>query len=103
MFDFNFESLVTPKVIKYLYGLTIFLLGFFAVVSVIGVILEYRGQEKPFLVLGLIGAIVATSAMIAFLSRLWCESVIVKFKVAESIDIIRQSLTEDDSSMSDEE
>jgi len=102
MFDFNFESLVTPKAIKYLYGLTILFLGFFAVVSVIGVILEYRGQEKPFLVLGLISAIVATSAIIAFLTRLLCESVIVKFKVAESIDIIRQSLTEDDLSVSDE-
>lgn len=96
MFDFNFDHLITPKAIKYLYGLVVFLVGFFGVAALIGVILEYRGQGKPFLVLGLISVIVATSAFIAFLSRLWCESVIVRFKVAESLELIREELAADD-------
>jgi asparagine N-glycosylation enzyme membrane subunit Stt3 len=101
MFDFYFENFITSKAIRYLYGLVIFLLALLGVVAVIGVILEYRGQEKPFLVLGLIGVIVATTATIAFLFRLWCESVIVRFRVAESLELIQESLAANNASTSD--
>jgi len=92
MFDRHFDRFITPSAIKVVYVVVLALLGLVGVSFTFGVIMDFRGEEQPFLVLGLIAGVVMSVAVLGFALRLWCESVIVRFEVAETLKGIRDSL-----------
>jgi hypothetical protein len=80
LFDFKFETLVAPKVIKFLYSI-------FAVVSaiaiVIGTIVGLRQGTPAAVVIPLIGFVYMLIVRIVY------ESLIVKFQMAQDIRAIK--------------
>ena len=92
MFDYHFDRLITPSAIKVLYLVVLVLLGITGLGLAIGLILDFRGEGQPFLVLGLIAGIAAATTFIGFLLRLWCESIIVRFEIADTLKEVRDLL-----------
>ncbi|TDQ37282.1 DUF4282 domain-containing protein [Thiopseudomonas denitrificans] len=75
-----FETMVTPKIITFVY----WLLLFFSVVSGLGVMFGgYGGLSFTKLLMGL-GTIIGG----AIGSRIWCELMIVLFKIHENLKTI---------------
>jgi len=92
MFDHHFDRFVTPSAIKIVYIVVLVLLGLLGVIFTVGVIMDFQGDEQPFLVLGLIAGLVASVTLLGFMLRLWCESVIVRFEMAETLKDVRDAL-----------
>jgi hypothetical protein len=80
LFDFSFKEFVTPKIIKILYGLGIFL----AAIAALGLIV--RGFDNSFLK-GLLILIVSPFVFIVYtiLVRIWLEIVIALFRIADNV------------------
>lgn len=92
MFDYHFDRFITPSAVKVLYVVVLVLLGLLGVSFTVGVITDFQGEGRPFLVLGLIGAVVASVVLLGFILRIWCESVIVRFEVAETLKDVRDAM-----------
>ncbi len=92
MFDHRFDRFVTPSAIKIVYVVVLVLLGLLGLSFTVGVIMDFQGEGQPFLVLGLIAGVAAAVALLGFMLRLWCESVIVRFEVAETLKEVRDAL-----------
>lgn len=95
LFDFSFDNFIAPKLIKFLYVLSLVLISLGAVFYVIfGFAMMASGSDSGAIV-GLI-AIVA-SPILWFLyvmgSRVWLELMIVVFKISEDLKDIRDSRT----------
>ena len=92
LLDFNFDYLVTPKLIKVFYVLALLMISVFALVIVlIGV--EVAGLRNGEF-LGML--IIASSPFVwvsqALLTRIFMESIIVRFKSFEQLRIIKDKL-----------
>jgi hypothetical protein len=92
MFDDDFDRFITPSAIKWVYVLGLVLLGLVGVGFTLAVIKSFQGEEQPFIAFGWILGVVASVALLGFLLRLWCESVIVRFEVAETLKDVRDAL-----------
>jgi len=87
LFDFSFDSLVTPKIIRVLYGLAFF---FFSLVAVILVISGFMSGQAS----GIFFAIVLVPIVYLIylsLARVWMEVLIVVFRIGDDVHAIRMS------------
>lgn len=98
MFDTRFNRQITPSAVRifYIAILGILALSNFAVIWEI--ILQFRGEERPLVALALIAAAIVATALVALLLRFWCESIVIKFRVSETLAEIRDSLRASESS-----
>ncbi|TNY35140.1 DUF4282 domain-containing protein [Thermomonospora catenispora] len=91
LFDFTFDNFVAPKLIKFLYILSVVLLtllaAFYVVLGFVAMI-----NEQP---VGLLAIILAPIGWFLYvmLTRVWLELMIVVFKISEDIKDIRDSRT----------
>ncbi|MGL6260079.1 DUF4282 domain-containing protein [Vibrio sp. WXL210] len=80
---FNFESMLTPKLVTALYWLLLFI----AVVSGIGTMFSgYGGVTFETFVLGLLTILGGSIG-----ARIWCELMIVIFKINENLQVLKDS------------
>jgi Domain of unknown function (DUF4282) len=95
LFDFSFDNFIAPKLVKFLYVLSLILLTLFAIGYIIfGFAAMAAGGDSGALV-GLL--IIVVTPIIWFLyvmvTRVWLELLIVMFKISEDIKDIRDSRT----------
>ncbi len=83
LFDFSFTEFVTAKVIPVLFGITIVLQAI-AVLTMIG------GAFKSGFGRGLLTLILSPVIylLMVLMARIWCELVIVAFKIAENTRVL---------------
>lgn len=78
----NFDKMITPAIIKFIYGIAIglsVLYGLSMIISGLGS--HYGGGFK--VIMGLITIIISP-----FITRIWCETMIVIFKINENLSRI---------------
>ncbi len=73
----NFDSMITPTIIKILYYLMV------VAVVIMGIMMLFQGG--PFTFMGLLYIVLGPLA-----ARIWCELVIVMFKVYENLKEINE-------------
>jgi len=78
LFDFSFDDFVTTKVLRVLYGVAIGLWGIGGLVILVGALNGPTLFALAALVLVPLGFLVAVT-----LTRIWCELVIVAFRLAD--------------------
>lgn len=86
LFDFGFDSLITPRIISIVYGIAMFFLGLGALASV------FTAFGRGFLV-G-VGALVIAPIVFGLgliLARIYCELVIALFKIAENTSALKNN------------
>lgn len=82
LFDINFNSLITPRLIKVLYVLIMVVIGLFALIMVISAFAADAGiGVLTLFVLAPLGALVYL-----IFARVYLELIIVIFKIRESLD-----------------
>lgn len=91
LFDFSFANYVTTKVVRALYVLAIIVVILFVLVGVGGGILTIadRAADRLFGGLIILGTLVAGPLLLLFY-RMLLESLIVRFRMAEDLNIIRR-------------
>ena len=89
LFDFSFDNFIAPKLVKFLYVLSLILISILAIVVVIGGLVGL-GNGTP---AGLLAIILAPLVWIIYLvlARLWLEFFIVIFKISDDLKDIRDS------------
>lgn len=85
LFDFSFESFITPTIIAIIYGILMVLAGIGAIAFIVTGFQSSVGMGILFLVL---------SPIVFFLylifARIYMEIIIVLFKIAEDLNTIRK-------------
>lgn len=85
LFDFSFDEFVTTRAIKLFYGLLLAWWGLFAVVALVASVQEGVGGLFVSLIVVPFLFLVA-----AFLSRVWCETLVVVFRGVEHLRTIAE-------------
>lgn len=85
LFDFSFDEFVTTRAIKLFYGLLLAWWGLVAIGAFVGFVQEGVGGFFASLVVVPILFLVA-----AFLSRVWCETLVVVFRGVEHLRTIAE-------------
>lgn len=85
LFDFSFDSLITPRIISVIYGVAMFFTGIGTLIFV------WNALEENFL-MGIGSLILAPIVFFLglVLARIYCELVIALFKVAENTSHLKQ-------------
>jgi hypothetical protein len=83
LMDTRFDSLITPKLIRLLYVLSMIVLAIGTVVFVIAGFAEKASTGVILLILAPIGALIYLIVI-----RLWLELIVVTFKIREAADQI---------------
>lgn len=79
LFDLSFSEFVTTRIIKFLFILGIISAAIWALVAVVGGFREGVGKGLLWLVLSPV-----IFLFLVFVSRVWCELIIVVFRIAEN-------------------
>ncbi len=83
----HFDSMVTPKIITFFYWLML------AGAAITGLVLLFKGfgtmKYSGFAGFGMVVAAPIVAGFIALLSRIYCEILIVLFKINEALQDIR--------------
>ncbi len=100
IFDLSFTEFVTTRVIKVLYVIGILFSGLFALAIIIGGFSE--GAAK-----GILGLIIGPIVFLVYvlLARIWCEMIIVVFRIADNTSKIvagTEKIAESTGSLSDQ-
>jgi uncharacterized membrane protein YgcG len=87
LYDFSFTSLITTKIIRFVYALIVILLSIGAVILLLGSLATGRGAAIIF------GIIFVPLGYLVYLilTRIWMEVLIVVFRIGEDIRAIRIS------------
>ena len=88
--DFKFEKLIAQKVIRVLYAIVFALLTLYVVVGVIAVVITFRDSGTPILALLAVAGVILLYFFVLLLTRVWYESMIIRFQMAEDIREIRK-------------
>jgi hypothetical protein len=88
--DFKFEKLIAQKVIRVLYAVVFALLTLYVVVGVIAVVIAFRGSGTPILALLAVTGVILLYFLVLLFTRVWYESMIIRFQMAEDIREIRK-------------
>src|SRR3954453_15555377 len=83
LMDTRFDSLITPKLIRFLYVISMIVLAVGTVVFVIAGFAEQASTGVILLILAPIGALIYLIVI-----RLWLELIVVTFKIREAADQI---------------
>jgi hypothetical protein len=86
LFDFNFDSMVTPKIIKAIYVLVTAWVGLWALILLI-VFFKYYGAAAGFLALIVIDPIMVLLGL--GMTRIVLEFYMITFKIHEEVKVIR--------------
>lgn len=92
--DFKFEKLIAQKVIRVLYAIVFALLTLYVVVGVIAVVIAFRGSGTPILALLSVAGVILLYFFVLLFTRVWYESMIIRFQIAEDIREIRKKYLE---------
>lgn len=92
LLDFKFEKLIAQKVIRFVYAIVFALLALYVVVGVIAVVVTFRESGAPLLALLAVAGVILLYFISLLLTRVWYESMIVRFQMAEDIREIRKKL-----------
>jgi hypothetical protein len=89
LFDFSFDNFIAPKLVKFLYVLSLIVVSIAAIVFVIAGLVGL-GNGTP---AGLLALILAPLVWLIYLvaARLWLEFFIVVFKISDDLKDIRDS------------
>jgi hypothetical protein len=89
LFDFSFDNFITPKLVKFLYVLSLILVSILAIVFVIGGLVGLGNGSAT----GLLAIVLAPLVWLIYLvaARLWLELFIVIFKISDDLKDIRDS------------
>ena len=83
LFDLSFTEFVTTQVIKFIYILSIVLSGIYGLVLLFGGLgMLFKGLVGTGLLLIILSPIAVLLGVL--LSRIWCETIIVLFRIAEN-------------------
>jgi hypothetical protein len=97
LFDLSFSQFITTRVVRILYGLA---LVFFALWSVVGFGALFFGTEGFFAKVGVVvfglPLIVLLYLVAAALTRIGYEIIIVLFRIAENVQTIARTTSQDD-------
>jgi hypothetical protein len=88
--DFKFEKLIAQKVIRVLYAIVFALLTLYVVVGVISVVIAFRDSGTPILALLSVTGVILLYFLVLLFTRVWYESMIIRFQMAEDIKEIRK-------------
>jgi hypothetical protein len=88
--DFKFEKLIAQKVIRVLYAIVFALLTLYVVVGVIAVVIAFRDSGTPILALLAVAGVILLYFLVLLFTRVWYESMIIRFQMAEDIREIRK-------------
>ena len=88
--DFKFEKLIAQKVIRVLYAFVFALLTLYVVVGVIAVVIAFRDSGTPILALLSVAGVIFLYFLVLLFTRVWYESMIIRFQMAEDIKEIRK-------------
>jgi membrane protein YdbS with pleckstrin-like domain len=88
--DFKFEKLIAQKVIRVLYAVVFALLTLYVVVGVIAVVIAFRDSGTPLLALLAVAGVILLYFLVLLFTRVWYESMIIRFQMAEDIREIRK-------------
>lgn len=97
LFDFQFNSLVTPKVIRILYLVNVVLLSLIAGISLIALVISLSREGEIVLVALVILGTTLTYFILVLITRIIFESILIKFRVAEDIRQLRSKYAENES------
>ena len=90
LLDFKFEKLIAQKVIRFVYAIVFALLTLYVVVGVIAVVIAFRDSGTPILALLSVAGVILLYFFVLLLTRVWYESMIIRFQMAEDIREIRK-------------
>jgi hypothetical protein len=87
LFDFSFDNFIAPKLVKFLYVLSLIIISILAIVFVVGGLVGL-GNGSP---IALLAIILAPLIWLVYLvgARLWLEFFIVIFKISDDLKDIR--------------
>jgi|688.fasta_scaffold75256_3 hypothetical protein len=88
--DFKFEKFIAQKVMRVLYAIVFALLSLYVVVGVIAVIIAFRDSGTPLLALLAVAGVIVFYFLSLLFTRVWYESMIIRFQMAEDIREIRK-------------
>lgn len=95
LFDFSFDNFIAPKLVKFLYVVSLILLSLVAIGYVIFGFAAMASGDSNGAVVGLL--LIVAAPLVWFLyvmvTRVWLELLIVMFKISEDIKDIRDSRT----------
>ncbi len=83
LMDTRFDSLITPKLIRFLYVVSMVVLAIGALVTIIAAFADKASTGILFLILAPLGALIYLIVV-----RLWLELIVVTFKIREAADQI---------------
>jgi hypothetical protein len=85
LFDFSFNTFITPTIIAIIYGILMVFAGFGAIAAIV------QGFRIGWFA-GIVAIILSPIFFILFLIayRIWLEVVVVLFKIADDLDAIRK-------------
>lgn len=94
LFDFDFNTLVTPKVLRVLYLLNVVLISLVAGASLIALVASLASDREFVLVaLGIFG-ITLSYFVLLLIMRMVFESILIRFRVAEDIQHLRRKFAD---------
>lgn len=93
LFDFNFDKLVTIRVMKVLYILAVLGIGLWSVIFLIGGISRGGGAAIVALIVAPLGFIIGV-----VMARIYLEVVVVLFRILENVRAINMRATGDSNS-----
>jgi len=83
LMDTRFDSLITPKLIRFLYVVSMVVLAIGALVTIVAAFADKASTGVLFLILAPLGALIYLIVV-----RLWLELIVVTFKIREAADQI---------------
>ncbi|MBA9003797.1 MULTISPECIES: DUF4282 domain-containing protein [Thermomonospora] len=94
LFDFTFDNFIAPKLIKFLYIVSLVLLTLLAMFYMVAGF-TMMVNDEPSAIIGLLVIILAPIGWFLYvmMTRVWLELMIVMFKISEDIKDIRDSRT----------
>ena len=90
LIDFKFEKLIAQKVIRVLYAIFFTLLSLNVVIGVVAVVIAFRDSGTPLLALLAVTGVIILYFLVLLFTRVWYESMIIRFQMAEDIREIRK-------------
>ena len=83
LMDTRFDNLITPKLIRFLYVVSMIVLALGALVVVVSAFTQSAGTGILALILAPLGALVYLIVV-----RLWLELIVVTFKIREAAELV---------------
>jgi Domain of unknown function (DUF4282) len=89
LFDFSFDNFIAPKLVKFLYVLSLIIITIVAIIVVVGGLVALGNGSA----VGLLSIILAPLVWLIYLvgARLWLEFFVVVFKISDDLKDIRDS------------